>query len=62
MADSLLAGRKMSVDLSENEIRQWICEAKDAGPSTILWERWNANTLASKASEFLLSHPPMASL
>ncbi|CAI7625848.1 unnamed protein product [Penicillium pancosmium] len=62
MTDSLLAGRKMSVDLSENEIRQWIYEAKDAGPSTILWERWNTNTLASKASEFLLVHPPVASL
>ncbi|KAJ6112286.1 hypothetical protein N7523_002108 [Penicillium sp. IBT 18751x] len=55
MVDSLLTGGKVSGNLSKKEIQQWIREAKASGPSTIRWERWSTNAVASKASEFLLT-------
>ncbi|KAJ5183253.1 hypothetical protein N7492_000869 [Penicillium capsulatum] len=56
--DRLLIDGEFSEQLSKKNVQQWIQQAKATSlenKSTIQWEPWSTNAVASKASDFLFS-------
>lgn len=56
VVDMLLTGGKFPVQISKEEVQQWIKDASSINQesvSIIHWEAWSTDTVAKKASDFI---------